>query len=440
VDCHAHQLARPVSQAAAPRTLAVVGAGWAGLAAAVEAQAAGWAVTLHDMAPQAGGRARAVDQRGLVLDNGQHILIGAYRDTLALMRRVGIDPDTVLLRRPLALVDAQGQGLRLPAGPALVAFARAVWANRAWTVAERLAVLRGATAWLARGFACDGALTVAQLCRSWPQRVVDDFIDPLCVAALNTPAAEASATVFLRVLKDGLFGGPGSADLLLPRVDLSALLPAPTLAHLQAQGATLKLAERVHRIAPEGSGWQVNTTHFDAVVLATPPGEAARLVAHLAPEWAAVAHALRYEPIVTVTLSCAGLRLPQPMLALASDAHVRPAQFVFDRGQLGGPEGQLAFVISGAAPWVAAGRDATLGACIDQAAAAFTAGDASRWQVVALLAEKRATFRCTPGLQRPAAAIAPGLWAAGDHVAGPYPATLEGAVRSGLAAVRALNG
>ena len=99
-----------------PRTLAVIGAGWAGLAAAVEAVRAGHAVTLYEMAERPGGRAREVDHDGLALDNGQHILIGAYAQTLRLMREVGVDPDAVLLRTPLRLSEPDGRGLHLPPG------------------------------------------------------------------------------------------------------------------------------------------------------------------------------------------------------------------------------------------------------------------------------------------------------------------------------------
>ncbi|MES3015454.1 MAG: FAD-dependent oxidoreductase, partial [Pseudomonadota bacterium] len=124
----------------------------------------------------------------------------------------------------------------------------------------------------------------------------------------------------------------------------------------------------------------------------------------------------------------------EPMLALRSDDGA-PAQFVFDRGHLGGPAGLLAFVISGAQPWVDRGMAATSSATIAQAESAL----GLPLTLVQTLTEKRATFRCTPGLQRPPMRIAANLHAAGDHVAGPYPATLEGAVRSGLAAVGAFG-
>jgi hypothetical protein len=117
-----------------------------------------------------------------------------------------------------------------------------------------------------------------------------------------------------------------------------------------------------------------------------------------------------------------------------------PAQFAFDHGALGGPAGVFAFVVSGAAPWVERGLEATVDAVLAQANAQFAPGTWPQPPTrLRALAEKRATFRCTPALLRPRAAIAAGLVAAGDHVAGPYPATLEGAVRAGEAAVALLD-
>jgi squalene-associated FAD-dependent desaturase len=416
------------------RKLAVIGGGWAGIAAAVEAVRRGHAVTLFEMAPQLGGRSRGVDVAGLALDNGQHILIGAYVETLALLRTVGVDPADAFLRTPLRVTYPDGIGLQLNPGAPLLAFGGAVLRQHGWRWHERLALLAAAAGWAARGFRCGSALTVAALTQGLPRAIRDDLIDPLCVAALNTPASDASAGVFLRVLKDALFSGAGSADLLLPRLGLSALLPAPAQRWLAAGGATLRLQRRVESLVAAGAGWSLDGERFDQVVLAATPVEAARLARAIAPEWSQRAAALRFEPIVCVYLRGDGVRLPEAMLALRSDDRA-PAQFVFDRGQLGGPEGLLAFVISGAQPWVDRGAEATVQATIEQARAALGLS----LTLVQTLTEKRATFRCTPELQRPPMTLAAGLHAAGDHVAGPYPATLEGAVRSGLAAVRAFG-
>ena len=420
---------------AVPQRVAVVGGGWAGLAAAVEGVQRGHAVTLFEMAAQFGGRARAVDVGGMTLDNGQHILIGAYVDTLRLMRTVGVDVDAAFLRTPLLISYPDGDGLRLAPGVAALAFAGAVLRQRGWSMRERLMLLATATGWSVRGFQCDPRLTVAALTNNVPARVRQELIDPLCVAALNTPASEASASVFLRVLKDALFSGPGSADLLLPRASLSELLPVPAARWLQRAGATLCPGHRVRSLERIGPVWRLDGLDFDHVVLACTPGESARLVQSFAPQWSRAAASLQYEPIVTVYMRSVGSRLPDPMLALREIAH-SPAQFVFDRGQLGGPDGLLAFVISGARHWVDQGSFTTEQAALEQARTVLGPHLRGPLHIVGTLTEKRATFRCTPNLQRAPMQIAPGLLSAGDHVAGSYPATLEGAVRSGVAAVR----
>ncbi len=428
--------------------VAVIGGGWAGLAAAIEATQRGHDVSLLEMAAQLGGRARRVEVFSSVqtevqteraaweLDNGQHILIGAYQETLRLMRLVGADPDQAFVRTPLRLVGPDGVGLSLPGGAPALAFARGVLAQGGWRLTERLLLLAHASGWMLRGFRCEASLTVAQLTAALPSSVRIDLIDPLCVAALNTPSSQASATVFLRVLRDALFSGVGSADLLLPKWRLSALLPEPAAAWLTAAGAQVQLSTRVTHIEKTTHGWEVDGQKFHVVVIATPPAEASRLAAALQPAWAQAASGLRYEPIVTVYAHSKGTRLAEAMLLLKSDETQRPAQFVFDLGQLGGPEGLLAFVISGAAPWVAQGAEATTQATLAQARAALGTGLKSELRLVKHLTEKRATFRCTPALQRPSSRIAPGLFAAGDYVDGPYPASLEGAVRSGLEAAK----
>ena len=193
------------------RRVAVIGGGWSGLAAAVSLTDSAQAVTLIEMAPQLGGRARSVAHEGESLDNGQHILIGAYAQSLALMRTVGVDPEDALLRLPLRLHYPDRPGLTLPAGAPMASFARGVLAHRGWPLAARLRLLAAASVWLARGFRCAPELSVAQLCAGLPAVIRAELIEPLCVAALNTPAQAASATVFLRVLHDALFSGRGGS-------------------------------------------------------------------------------------------------------------------------------------------------------------------------------------------------------------------------------------
>lgn len=419
--------------------LAVVGGGWSGLAAAVRGAQAGHQVSLFEMSNHWGGRAREVEVQGWSLDNGQHILIGAYSRTLALMATVGVDTSTVLQRQPLELRYPDGRGLRLPRGPAWLMFGAAVMSCKGWGWGDRLRLLCRAAAWVARGFTCPAHWTVDHLCRSLPAAVRQLLIDPLCVAALNTPAKTASATVFLRVLRDALFSGPGSADLLLPRQSLGTLLPAPAVEWLARRQSQVLAGRRVNTLSPAGRGWLVDGERFDAVVLACTSTEASRLAAPHAPAWAESAAAMGYEPIITVYVECTGARLPCPMMALV-EGDDAPAQFAFDLGALGARPGVFAFVVSGARRWVEKGLDVTGQAVLVQATDAF---DAGVWptapQIIRVMAERRATFSCTPNLRRPGAIIAQGLFGAGDYIDGPYPATLEGAVRSGEACIALLD-
>jgi squalene-associated FAD-dependent desaturase len=413
----------------------VIGGGWAGLAAAVEATRRGHAVSVFEMAPQLGGRARTVVSDGLPLDNGQHILIGAYSATLALLRELGVEPRTALLRLPLTLVDSTGHGLALRGGPPALALLRAVLGHAGWRPADRVALLVAAAGWWRRGFRCHASLDVARWSAALPAPVRDEVIVPLAVAALNTPAPQASAAVFLRSLRDALFGGPGSADLLLPRLPLGDLLPEPARRWLTAHGAAVQTGRRVQRLDAAGAGWSIDGDTFDAVIVAASPVEAARLTAVAAPNWSACADALAHQPIATVYLRGEpAARWPAPMLALRGDERAAPAQFAFDLERLGRASGLYAYVVSGAADWLERGVPALEQAALAQARMQ-TPG---RWELVRTLVDRRATFACTPGLRRPPATLAPTLLAAGDYVDSPYPGTLEAAVRSGIAAARTL--
>jgi hypothetical protein len=321
----------------------------------------------------------------------------------------------------------------------LLSFARAVFGHPGWTWRDRVSLLQAASRWARAGFTCPPELTVEALSLGIHLTVRQQLIEPLCVAALNTPAKAASAQVFLRVLQEALFSGPGSADLLLPNQPLDRLLPGPAIAWLSQEGVTLRPGRRVRSIVRAGAQWRVDDDSFDGVIVACTAPEAARLVQPVDNVWSDCAQSLTYEPIVTVYLRSPGSTLVSPMVALR-DGPQDPAQFAFDHGALGGVEGRFAFVVSGAASWVEQGQQKTSDAALAQALRAFPGGTWKTTPMIeAVRTEKRATFRCTPGLIRPSGWIAAGLVAAGDYVEGPYPATLEGAIRSGEVAVDLLD-
>jgi len=448
--------------------VAVVGAGWSGLAAAVSATDAGHQVTVFEASRSLGGRARRLpasseallpDGSAAMLDNGQHILIGAYRETLDLMRQVGLSPSELLLRVPLNLRFDDGCGLRLPDWPQPWNLLAGLALASGWSLRDKWSLVQALRAWRKRGFQCDVRTTVADLCKDLHTAVVEDLIAPLCISALNTPPALASAQVFLTVLHDSLFtevnppapdsSAPWNAagsDLLLPRVDLGRLLPEAAAAWLEARGVPVQLGQRCE--APQWSAgqWQLHGQGFDKVIWATAPQHAVQAFGAYQPlaphnvglhlqRWLRQARGLKYQSIATVYAHAPGLVLPQPLLGLRSSP-LAPAQVVLDRGQLDGPPGLMALVVS--APQGT--YDDLQGMVIAQANKALKPWlGAARLSPVQTVVEKQATFSCTPRLLRPPQRVAPGLLACGDYLYARYPATLEGAVRSGIMAALALN-
>jgi squalene-associated FAD-dependent desaturase len=421
--------------------VAVVGAGWSGLAAAVTLVEHGHAVTVFEAARTPGGRARRLRVRELDLDNGQHILLGAYAETLRLMRTVDADPDRLLLRLPLELQLAPGFRLRAPRLPAPLHAAAALASARGLAWRERLAAARMVRALRGDGYRVDAAETVTGLLdrHAQPPAVRECLWEPLCIAALNTPPARASAQVFASVLRDSLGASRAASDLLLPRADLGALFPDPAVRWLEGRGIAVRTGAPVRAITPAGARFRLDADpqrDYDAVVIAVAPQHAAALTSgfpELEPVRAALA-AFGFEPIHTCYLQYDRAALPFPMLGLRGAW----SQWVFDRGLLGGAPGLLAAVVSAAEPPEAMSHD-EVAARIDAEIRARVPGIGTlQWSQV--VAERRATFRCTPALARPANATPLArLVLAGDYTASEYPATLESAIRSGIGAARALE-
>lgn len=422
------------------KKIAVIGAGYAGMAAAVALIDAGHEVTVFETSRVLGGRARKVESNLGTIDNGQHILIGAYRDTLALMHKVGVSEADAFLRLPLTLryPGFKLQAPRLPA-PQHLAFALLTAEGLCW--GEKIAAIRFMQWLKRRQFRIEADCTVTALldAHAQPKAVRRHMWEPLCIGALNTQSETASAQVFANVLRDSLAADRAASDLLIPRLDLSALLAEPAARYVERKGGRIRLSTPIGSIVRTDGGYRLDIdpdVEYSHVIVAVAPYHLPRLLTGL-PELApliAQVEALAWEPIVTCYLRYPpGTRLPHPMLGM-SDGN---AHWFFDRGQLDDTseqnEGLIAAVTSARGRHQELGKEA-LAAAIDAELRTLhpqlPAPLASQ-----VITEKRATFACTPNLQRPATQTAlPGLLLAGDYVASDYPATIEGAVRSGLAA------
>lgn len=419
--------------------VAVIGGGYAGMAAAVTLADAGVDVCVYEAAAQLGGRARRVVVRDVALDNGLHILLGAYRETLRVIRAVHPAPDEAFVRLPLDWRVDRRFHLAVPRLPAPLNLGVALLTARGASLSERFAAARFVNAMRTRGFRLDGDTTVSALLAEHAQgRAFTDYLwSPLCLAALNTPPERASAQVFLNVLRDALFAARDAADLILARGDLSAVFPDPAGAYVAGRGGEIRTGCTVDRVALSGDGCIVESRgtprSYGHVVCAVSPHRVLSLFEDVPAMRDALAPLSRfsYEPICSIYLQFADrVRLPAPMIGLDGLAH-----WVFDREAICGQRGLLGAVISGAGDHERFTQDALAAAVHAQLERALGPLPPLEWHRV--IAEKRATFACTPGLERPGTRTPyANLHLAGDYTASDYPATIEAAVRSGIAAAR----
>lgn len=425
-----------------PLRIAIIGGGYAGLACAVDLTRGGAHVTLFERSHTLGGRARVVVKDGHRVDNGQHILIGAYTELARLMRAVGQSPK-VLERRPLTLVTPGKLELRAARLPAPLHLAVGLLRAKGLSWADRRA-MRALMRHLKQfGSRIDAHATVAALLHDTAQtpRLIELIWAPLCVAALNTPIERASARVFASVLRDSLMGTAADSELLIPRTDLTELFPVQAARFLATRRGRLDTGTTITGVTRDALGFALGgdafaNRRFEHVVIATAPYHAGTLLRSAGCETLAQQiDAFEHEPIVTVYLAFdESVHLPEPMIGLTSG----PAQWAFDRGALGGEPGLLACVISAHGSHEDLSRE-ELEAQVREQLSATLARELPQplWSMT--ITEKRATIACTPGLTRPGIATpVPGLWLAGDYLDSPYPATLESAVRSGSAAARAI--
>lgn len=426
----------------------IIGAGWAGLAAAVKLTKKGLKVVIYESAKQAGGRARSVKFNSNDVDNGQHLLIGAYSECFNLMGMVGIDTRLFLKRLPLQLtvIDKFAQKLILsaPPLPAPLHLLYALLTAKGLQFKDRIAAIRFGLFLKKNKYKLKQDVSVQELFQSTKQTdiLIRQLWEPLCLATMNTPITKASANIFMRVFKDAFTNKRKDADLLIPTVDLSSLFPHAAIKYIEDHGGEVHLKSRVEKldvINSKVTAIRVKKENNDSqsiessnVIIATAPQNLKKLTSDYS-ELETLnqnIEKLHYEPIVTVYLQYPeDTKLTQPMIGMSSTL----TQWVFDRGSLCRQAGLMSIVISSEGKHMGMDDDTLIKMVHNEIAVLFS--NKLKLQNSFVIREKRATFSCEININdiRPKNSTPiTGLTLAGDYTDTQYPATLEGAIRSGL--------
>lgn len=450
----------------------VVGGGWAGLTTAVELVRHDVPVTLLESAKQLGGRARRVPFENTVVnqdigahdidtfstdkisatkisvDNGQHLLIGAYDSTLSALRTVGVSEDTVLKREKLMLnmrrIDNRNVKIVTGRLPAPLHLAWGLLLASGLSMADRILALQFCRVMQKSNFKIPTDISCLELFNQYrqPNNVVKVLWEPLCLATLNTPIDTASAAIYLRVLREAFSNTRSESDLLFTRVDLGSIYPDHAMDYIEKHGGNVRLGQRVINLTIENKqlkGIKLQDGEIEAqqIVLATPHFATRKLLAShsMFADLTEQLEQLGTQPIVTVYLQYPqDIKLSGVMTGLVDTT----AQWIFDRRIYGQP-GLMAVIISSSGPHMELDND-KLGDKIQNEIAAFF----PNWPkplTRMVIREKRATFSCVtdsnnyrPGVKTDL----PGLWLAGDYTNTGLPATLESAVRSGKRCAKAI--
>jgi zeta-carotene desaturase len=431
-----------------PRHVAVVGGGFAGLACAVRLARAGARVTLLERRPFLGGRAYsfADPATGDVVDNGPHLLAGAYTETLDFLHEIGaLDRLAFQPRLDVRLAHRRlGWGaVSAPPVPGPLQAPAALLGYRLLPRADRLRVMAGALRLGARGPAAFAGTTVAEALDAVGQSpaACQRFWHPLVIATLNEEPGLAAAAPFAAVLRRLFLAGARAARFALARGPLGELYTGDARRVIEGAGGTIATGATVASVAlraRRATGLVLRDGRFvgaDAVVVAVPCAALLRLLPPVlaeAPPFRALG-AVGTSPIVSVHLWLdRAVGWGAPFVGLL-DAR---AQWLFDHGT------RLASVTSGARFWDEAPDDAIAAEVLADARGVLPALDAATVRRSLVVRERHATFSLTPAadaVRPPAETPVANLFLAGDWTATGLPATIEGAVVSGRrAAARAL--
>ena len=427
----------------------IVGAGFAGLSAAVELTRRGARVLVLEARPGLGGRASSfVDpETGETVDNGQHVLIGCYDETFRFLRAIGTE-ELVRLNTELDIefVDREGRRTRLRTArlPAPWHLVGGLLRWRALSWRDRLAAIRLGRV-LARMARADRDAEGAHrdTVDVWLERhgqtarLREMLWDPLAVAALNQPPSVAAAAPFLGVVSRMFRGSRRNAAIGVPRVPLDALYASPAAAWIAARAGEVRTnaparivcaGERVSHVDVKGERIEAG-----AVVCAVPWHALERTVSpapSVLADTIARANATESSPIVTVNVWFDTAVTSVPFVGLPG----RTMQWVFDKRQAFGSSASHLSLVSSGAEAIVAETNASL---VERALAEIrTALPAARHAVVRranVVREKRATFSLAPGQPARPDTVTPvrGLLLAGDWIDTGLPATIESAVASG---------
>ena len=437
----------------------VVGSGFAGVSAAVALAAKGARVLVLEGRPGLGGRATAFrdPETGELVDNGQHVLIGCYHETFALLRTLGTDALVDLDERlTIDCVERDGRRTRLRTAPlpspwhlvgGLARWQALSWRDRAAALRLAPALVRAAREYKGgspiSGAALDETVSAWLLRHGQTKRISELLWEPLAVAALNQPPQVASAAPYVRVLAQMFGGSRRDAAIGLPRVPLDALYAKPAVSWLAARGGEVR-TQASARIVCHGdrlSHVEVRGERIEApvVICAVPWHALARTVvsppAALGPVLTRAA-AMASSPIVTVNLWLDRAVTETPFVGLPG----RTMQWVFDKRQaFGADASHLSLVSSGAEAIVAQGNTELIAIAVQEVRDALPPARAASVVRAIVVREKRATFSLAPGQPaRPSTQTAVrGLLLAGDWIDTGLPATIESAVVSGHRAAEA---